>query len=181
METTIELTTVGYQNCEAELVNQAQAGSRSAFDELFQRHKTFIYNVCYRMLGSAEDAVDATQNAFIQAYRSLSHFRGDASFRSWACRIAINTCNDLLRREQRRSLLAVKIEPSRDRAPRNDRVWEAVLELPPQLRSILVLFYFQELSCEETADVLGISSAAVRVRLHRAREAFKKKYEEVER
>lgn len=173
----IELGLVGMEQLgEREVVRQAQEGSRSAFDELFHRHKTFIYNICYRMLGSAEDATDATQNAFIEAYRSLKGFRGEASFRSWLCRIAMNVCAAMVRQEQRRRSLAQKFEPTK-RARSDDRVWEAVLELSPDLRSVLVLFYFQDMSCGEAAQALRCSSGAVRVRLHRARAAFKKKYE----
>ena len=63
--------------------------------------------------------------------------------------------------------------------PHNDRVWEAILNLAPDVRAVLVLFYFQGLSGRELAQALGCSEGTARVRLHRAREAFKKKYEEV--
>lgn len=180
METTFELAAPDKRDIEMELVHQAQTGNQSAFDELFQQHKKFVYNVCYRMLGSSDDAVDAAQNAFIQAYRSLRRFRGEASFRSWVCRIAINICTDMSRREQRRRALSANLETPVEHPARNDKVWEAMLDLPPDLRSILVLFYFHQLSCEETAESLGISSGAARMRLHRAREAFKKRFEELE-
>ena len=162
------------------LVRQAREGSRAAFDALFHRHKPFIYNVCCRMLGSVDDAVDVTQSAFIQAYRELRKFRGDASFRTWLYRIAVNLCVTFIRREQRQKRLAeaTPIEPHR--SSEDEGVWEAVLKLPPRHRAVLVLFHFQGLSCEETAKALGCSYGAVRTRLHRARIEFKKKYEELE-
>ncbi|HOK53474.1 MAG TPA: RNA polymerase sigma factor [Armatimonadota bacterium] len=101
METTLELV-VDNKLDERELVNLAQDGSREAYDRLLQRHKAFVYSVCYRILGSSVDAVDITQSAFIQAYKSLKSFRKEASFRSWVCRIAINASTELVRREQRR-------------------------------------------------------------------------------
>lgn len=168
------------QDQEKSLIRQAREGSRSAFDLLFERHRQFVYNVCYRMLGSADDAVDLTQEAFIQAYRELRRFRGDAAFRTWLYRIAINQCVNVIRREQRRRRLAEtgppEYEPTHD-----DHVWEVILELEPQHRAVLVLHYFQGLSCEEMAKALGCLGGTVRTKLHRARMAFKKRYEESER
>ncbi len=91
----------------------------------------------------------------------------------------MNVCTGILRRQQRRRLLALKMETPVRRETSGDRVWEAVLALKPALRAVLVLFYFQGLSCEETAEALGCSVGAARTRLHRARKAFKDKYEEL--
>ena len=179
-ETMLELA-AGQRDQDVELVRQAREGDRAAFDVLFQRHKAFVYNVCYRILGSADDAVDATQSAFIQAYRALKGFRGDSSFRSWVYRIAANLCTSMLRQELRRQEIQLDADqPATGRAG-DDRVWETILELLPDLRAALVLFYFQGLSCHEMAEVMGCSEGAVRTRLHRARIAFKKKYEEIKR
>lgn len=178
MQTTAE--PVAKQQDDMELVKQAREGSEAAFDGLFQRHKTFIYNVCCRMLGSREDAVDATQNAFISAYQSIGGFKGRSSFRSWVCRIAINECTAQIRREQRRRALSEKAPLAAGNSESRDRVWEAVLALPAGLRSVLVLFYFQGLSCQEAAQALGCLEGTIKTRLHRARAAFKKQYEELE-
>ncbi|MHB0999925.1 MAG: RNA polymerase sigma factor [Armatimonadota bacterium] len=162
------------------LIMQVRAGDSTAFDLLFDRHKAFIYNVCYRMMASREDAVDAVQSTFIQAFRELGKFRGESSLRTWLYRIAVNICTGQLRREKRRRLLSPEMEEHRiDERPR-DRVWEAMLELPPDLRAILVLRYFQDLSSEEISQVMGCSDGAVRTKLHRAREAFKRKYKDVQ-
>lgn len=173
--------TAGQYNHDAELVGRARDGSRDAFDALFHQHKRFVYNICYRMLGSKDDAVDATQTTFIQAYRALNRFRGDAAFRSWLYRIAINSCTGMLRHEirQRQKLQEIPVDAPPDE-PRDD-VWEAILQLSPDMRAVLVLFYFDELSCTELAQSLGCSDGAARTRLHRARAAFKKKYEEIKR
>jgi RNA polymerase sigma-70 factor (ECF subfamily) len=167
-------------NWDSDLVRQVVSGNSVAFDALFQRHKPFVYNVCYRMLGNADDAVDATQSTFIKAYDSIRKFRGDASFRTWLYRIAVNMCTEALRREsRRRGLLANTPDPAIDDDEPNDGVWEAMLELNSDTRALLVLFYFQELSGSEVAQVMQCSEGAVRVRLHRARMLFKKKYEEL--
>jgi len=102
MEATYEVRITG-QGCDQDLVEQAREGSRAAFDALFTRHRHFVYSVCYRILGTREDAVDATQSAFIRAYTALRTFRGDAAFRSWLYRIAINECRAALRRKRRAS------------------------------------------------------------------------------
>jgi len=123
MERTLALTVVE-QTQDQDLVRKAREGSRAAFDVLFQRHKQFVYNVCYHMLGSADDAVDATQAAFIQAYRAIRRFRGEAAFRSWLYRIAVNVCTRMLKRERRRSLLMLRSESPAAGAASGDRVWE---------------------------------------------------------
>lgn len=171
---------VGRQDQDADLVGKAREGSHAAFDALFHRHKQFVYNVCYRMLGSADDAVDVTQTAFIQAYRELRRFRGEASLRSWLYRIAVNQCMTLIRREQRRRRLAEAMPPPATRTE-DDLVWDVMLKLDPHHRAVLVLHYFQGLSCDETAEALGCSAGALRTRLFRARVAFKRIYEEIEK
>ena len=99
---TCELTAEQHDR-DVELVRAARDGSRAAFDALYEGHKRFVYNVGYRMLGSQDDAVDAGQTAFIQAYRALSRFRGESAFRSWLYRIAINSRTGMLRQEMRHS------------------------------------------------------------------------------
>src|SRR5690349_424063 len=81
----------------------AQRGDVAAFNALVQVYQRQIYNVCYRTLGNAEDAADATQDALVSAFRGIRGFTGSATgLRSWLLRIAINTCYDQLRRRQRR-------------------------------------------------------------------------------
>lgn len=175
METVLDLAVIN-QTRDTELVKQVCIGDTAAFDVLFDRHRDFIYNVCYRMLASVDDAVDATQAAFVQAYRELAKFRGDSEFRTWLYRIAVNVCTDHIRREKRRQMLSYKIRTNESNPASGDQVWEAILELPPDLRAVLVLYYFQELTCAEMSIALDCTESAARVRLHRARQAFKKKY-----
>lgn len=181
MEATCEVRISG-QDCDQELVQQAREGSRVAFDALFTRHRHFVYSVCYRVLGTREDAVDATQSAFIRAYRALRGFRGDAAFRSWLYRIAINECRAALRRKRRARPENLQPEWQTDcQEPAEDHpeVHRALLQLPIDLRAPLVLFYFQGISGRELAQSLGCSEGAARVRLHRARAAFKRVYVEL--
>ena len=164
-----------------EVIERARGGSPAAFDVIYESHNQFIYNVCYRILGSSEDAVDATQETFILAYRRLRTFRGDADFRTWLYRIATNVAIGMARKRSRgRAPVCREPEPSAG-CSAGDLVWEAILELPPEIRVVLVLFYFHDLSCEELAKALGCSKGAARVRLHRARKSFKQKYQEMAR
>lgn len=164
-----------------ELADRARGGSREAFDELFQRHKSFVYNVCYRMLGSAEDAIDAMQTTFIQAYHGIRGFKRRSAFRSWLYRIAVNVSASMIRQQQRRAAMERQVEVPQEVAESDDTVWQAVLTLPPNYRSVIVLFYFQGLSVEETAEALECSRVNVATRLHRARAVLRVKIEELKR
>ncbi len=82
------------------LVEQAREGDRSAFSELVRRHQRVVYRSCYRILSDREDAKDASQEAFIRAYRRLDTFRGDSAFKTWMLRIAMNvSLNERSRRQ----------------------------------------------------------------------------------
>ena len=86
---------------EAYLVRAAQKGELDAFNRLVLAYQEMVYNLAYRMLGAEDPAADATQNAFISAYRHISDYRG-GSFRAWLLRIVSNVCYDELRRLKRR-------------------------------------------------------------------------------
>lgn len=178
MERILGLVTARHDK-DADLVARVRSGERAAFDVLFQRHKQFVFNVCYRVLGCREEATDATQTAFVQAYSSIHAFRGGSAFKTWLYRIATNVAIGLARKQSCRT--TSELDEARTSEPESscDAVWEAMLDLPPDLRTVLVLFYFQGLSGKELADVLGCSEGAARTRLHRARKAFKKRFEEV--
>lgn len=177
METTLEAAARA-KDPDAELVAMAKGGCREAFDTLFARHRQFVFNVCYRVIGSRDDAVDVTQNTFVKAYRALSSFRGSSSFRSWLYRIAVNECRGLLRRKPVSDMQAIE-EPEAVNSDERPEVRQALAELPVDLRTTLVLFYWQGMSCRELGLALGCSEGAARVRLHRARTQFKQKYTEI--
>ena len=85
------------------LLSSARKGDVTAFNGLVQLYQRQVFNVCYRTLGSTEDAADATQDSLLSAFRALKSFNGPpAGFRGWLLRIAVNTCYDQLRRRQRR-------------------------------------------------------------------------------
>src|SRR5512133_3758406 len=161
---------------DADLVSRAQAGRLDAFEELVRRHRLGTYRVALRMLGNETDAEDATQDAFVQAWRNLDRFRADAAFSTWMYRIVTNRCLNMLRARRRTEPLPEDREAP---ASRPDRIaegrWQveqlqrAIGRLTLEQRAPLVLRELQGCSYEEIAEVLGLSISAVKSRLHRAR------------
>jgi RNA polymerase sigma-70 factor, ECF subfamily len=161
---------------DADLVSRAQAGRLDAFEELVRRHRLGAYRVALRMLGDDSDAEDATQDAFVQAWRKLDGFRADAAFSTWMYRIVTNRCLNMLRARRRTEPLPTDREAP---ASRPDRIaegrWQvedlqrAIGRLTPEQRAPLVLRELEGLSYEEIATALELSIPAVKSRLHRAR------------
>ncbi len=164
---------------DAYLVRRAQDGYLDAFEELTRRHQGRGYAVAVRMLGDTHDAQDVVQDAFIAAWRGLAGFQGDSQFGTWFYRILVNQC--LMSRRRRKpdpvafapevpggedpeSVVAAKI--------RDESLHRAIQELPGNQRAPLVLVTFAELSYEEAAEILGISTSTVRGRVARARKAL---------
>jgi RNA polymerase sigma-70 factor, ECF subfamily len=161
---------------DADLVSKAQAGRLDAFEELVRRHRLATYRVALRMLGDEHDAEDATQDAFVQAWRNLARFRADAAFSTWMYRIVTNRCLNLIRARRRTEPL-----PHDRQAPASepDRIaegrWQvedlkrAIARLTPEQRAPLVLRELEGCSYGEIAEALELSIPAVKSRLHRAR------------
>jgi RNA polymerase sigma-70 factor (ECF subfamily) len=171
-----------------ELVAAARAGDRAAFEGLVRATNADVYTLALRLTGDEEDARDVTQEAYLRAYKGLHRFRGDAQFSTWMYRITANCASTLLagRRRRRHDELPDDM-PLADQHPDNDpvamaeagmlrsRVSEALEELPPKLRAVVVLRDVYDLSHEAIAEELGISEAAAKVRLHRARRKLRER------
>jgi RNA polymerase sigma-70 factor (ECF subfamily) len=167
---------------EADLIAAAQAGDREAFDDLVRRTYADTYTLAYRLTGNEEDARDVSQEAYLRAYRAINRFRGDAQFSTWMYRITANCAATYLgRRSRHRHEVLDETVPVAD--PRTDhdpqlqadaadlrnRLARALDDLPPRLRSVVVLRDVYDLPHESIAAELGISESAAKVRLHRAR------------
>lgn len=169
-----------------QIIEQALTGDADAFGEIVRRWERRIYALTYGMLGREEDARDATQDTFIAAFRNLRGFRGDAKVSSWLHRIAINQCISRHRRAKVRkeSSLEDEIEnahnasflaPVRE-APANvaetreraQAVRRAVTALPQELREVIVMKEFEELTFQQIADALDIPLSTVKSRLYTA-------------
>jgi RNA polymerase sigma-70 factor (ECF subfamily) len=161
-----------------DVVAMVLGGDRESFAILVRRHNQTLFRACRAVLHDDGEAEDAVQTAWINIYRALATFRGEARFRTWATRIAVHEASAARRKQQTRA--AISIAPARPNAhadPEHEAISEElgrVLEreitsLPETLRSVVVLRDVIELDTSETATCLGLTDDAVRVRLHRGR------------
>ena len=174
---------------EPALIRAAGRGDLDSFNRLVLAYQDLVFAQAYRMMGETEAAEDATQEAFISAFRSIHSYRG-GSFRAWLLRIVTNACYDELRRRQRRPTtpleptdaeeeeiesprwLADTGESPEERAERKDldRAIQNCLEgLPPEFRAVVVLVDVQGFDYYEAADVIRKPVGTVKSRLSRAR------------
>jgi RNA polymerase sigma-70 factor (ECF subfamily) len=173
---------------EARLVAAAKAGDSDAFAELVRATEADIYTLAYRLTGNAEDARDVAQEAYLRAFRSLKKFRGDARFSTWMYRITANCAStQLVRRSKGRHEELSDDDTIVDERPESDpetmaeagamrdRVTEALGDLPPILRAVVVLRDVYDLPHEAIASELGITESAAKVRLHRARRKLRER------
>lgn len=129
-----------------------------------------MYRLAISILCNEEDAADAAQEAILIAYQKLSTLRNRDSFQPWLLRILTHECYAILR--QRKHLVQVDDLPevADPSTPERDlELWQVVCDLSEQLRSVVVLYYYEGFSARETGEILGISEANVRTRLSRAR------------
>ncbi len=170
------------------LVERAREGDHQAFEELVRATYMDAYSLAYRLTGDEEDARDVVQEAYLRAYRGLKRFRGEAQFTTWLYRITANCASSLLgkRARHRHEVLeeddevidtSGRLDPAEqaDRGVVRDRVKLALSELPPRLRTVVVLRDVYDLSHEAIAAELGISESAAKVRLHRARRKLRER------
>jgi RNA polymerase sigma-70 factor (ECF subfamily) len=180
-----------WQADEISLVEKAGDGDAVAFEVLFTRYQSRIYNYVYRMVGDADEAQDLTQDSFVKAYRALR--RGDVPLNpsAWLYRIASRTCLDALRR--RRLIRWLPFDgwvrrQARERdagespeghlvyAEEQARIRQALDRLPPRYRMLLLLREYEGLTYQEIAAVTGDSLNTVKVTLFRARERCRREY-----
>jgi RNA polymerase sigma-70 factor (ECF subfamily) len=173
---------------QAELVAAAKAGDSRAFEELVRATYTDVYALAYRLTGNEEDARDVVQDAYLRAFKGLRKFRGDAQFSTWMYRITANCANTAMTKGRKHRHEELDDDTSvPDSRPENDpeaagdaellrtRVNRALEELPDRLRAVVVLRDVYDLPHQAIAEELGISEAAAKVRLHRARRRLKER------
>lgn len=161
-----------------QLVDACLAGHREAFDVLVVRHQRMVYRLCYRFVGTHEDASDLTQDVFVRAFRGLKGFRGRSTVTTWLYRIGVNVC---LNRLSSRKAEFENLEPERHvddtRLASDDRVLQreeaervraAIARLPKRQRATLILRVYHELSHDEISRVLGNSVGAVKANFFHA-------------
>jgi RNA polymerase sigma-70 factor (ECF subfamily) len=175
---------------DAELVARWQSGEMEAFATLVRRHENRVFRMLFRMLGTREEAQDATQEAFLSLHRHGHRFRREARFSTFLYRVAANAAlnrrRSLGRARARQKALAVRQAagsdlPSSPRDPEGaasgaevqERVQAALLTLTPDLRVAVVLYDIEGQSYREIAEALGIPEGTVKSRIHRGRQALR--------
>lgn len=177
-----------------ELVERAVANDSDAFGEIVRRWERKIFALCFGMLGREDEARDACQETFIAAYKNLSRFRGEARVSSWLHRIAVNQCLTTKRRaktrseeyfdsedgsEERTFVAAPHHSPGKiaEASERIAVVRQAVRALPADLREVVVMKEFEEMTFQEISDTLEIPLSTVKSRLYTALRQLKMKLE----
>jgi RNA polymerase sigma-70 factor, ECF subfamily len=180
---------------DAILLARLRAGDSSAYDDLVRAYSPRMLAVTRRILNSEDDAKDAVQDAFLSAFRGLPSFEGGSLLSTWLHRIAVNAALMKLRTRKRKpersieTLLPVYLEDGHHaehfqewnlpvekamiRAETREVVRKCIAELPDNYRTVLILRDIEELDTEETAARLGLTPNAVKIRLHRARQALR--------
>jgi RNA polymerase sigma-70 factor (ECF subfamily) len=166
---------------DAALVGRVLAGDVNAFELLVERYQRPLFGVAARMLGSREDAADATQNALIRIYENLKAFDPDRRFFSWSYRILVNECLNVLRaRRTPATADEAALEPEAFHqvaaGERRAAVQRALMELGTELRAVIVLRHYGGLSYEQMSDALGgVPVKTIKSRLHTARQRLGRK------
>lgn len=180
---------------EASLVAQLRAGDQAAFEQVVRSYGGRMLAVARRIVGSEEDARDVVQDAFMNAFKSLDRFEGNAKLSTWLHRIVVNAALMRLRTRKRKPEQSIEsmlpsflddghheerfqswdepIDKLMERAENRELVRRQIDALPEGYRTVLVLRDIEGLDTEETATVLGLSVNATKIRLHRARQALR--------
>ena len=178
------------------LVELALRNEPDAFGEIVRRWERKIFALCFGMLGRDEEAQDAAQDTFIAAYRNLAGFRGEAKVSSWLHRIAVNQCLTKKRRAKTRGEIGLEDENEDQshaffapqslspagRTEQNERlkaVRTAVNALPADLREVIVMKEFEELTFQEIADILNLPLSTVKSRVYTALKQLKMRLEKL--
>jgi RNA polymerase sigma-70 factor (ECF subfamily) len=179
-----------------QLVERSVSKDPEAFGEIVKRWERKIFALCFGMLGREDDARDAAQETFIAAYRNLANFRGEAKVSSWLHRIAVNQCLTVKRRAKTRSeeflddddgseervfIAPLHNSPSRkaEQVERLKFVRSAVSSLPTDLRQVIVMKEFEEMTFQEISDTLEIPLSTVKSRLYTALKQLRMKLDRV--
>ncbi|WP_227940203.1 RNA polymerase sigma factor SigW [Alkalihalobacillus deserti] len=180
------------------LIWEVRKGNQQAFSEIVELYKDKVFQVAYRMVGNLHEAQDVAQEAFLRAFTNLDRFDIDRKFSTWIFRIATNVAIDRLRKKKPDYYLQEKVkgldgltyesqlasdEESLDdqvvSLERQEWVQTEINQLPPKYRTAIILKYIEDLSISEISDILDIPPSTVKTRIHRGREALRKRMRHV--
>ncbi len=192
MEALTFRTAVAIADPDTDLAERHRRGDGRAFDEVYSRYSTMIFNLALRMSGDRDVAADLTQDVFLRIYRHLGTFRGGSTLKTWVYRVGLNQCRSKLgrRRPPEQPLAEEGAEgvaplPDTARGPEEmamageaaERVGTALAGLPFAFREAVVLRDLQGLEYEEIASLLGVPIGTVRSRIARGRDALRQALE----
>ncbi len=174
-------------NDDKELVQKCRAGDPQAFETLVKRYEKRVYWIAFNLVGSAEDARDLAQEAFLRVYRSLAKFDDRYGFYTWLYRIVVNLSIDHLRKKGKGEAVSLEefpVDPAGDDPPDRAavnveldlRIQRTLDALPPKYKTVIVLRDVEEMSCEDIAKIIHCTNATTRWRLHKARELFRERW-----
>ncbi|KLU61089.1 ECF RNA polymerase sigma factor SigW [Peptococcaceae bacterium CEB3] len=168
-----------------EVIQSILQGNGDKYAVIVERYQTRLYRTAYYYSRNVEDAMDLTQEIFIKAYNSLAKFKRGSAFSTWLYRIAVNHCIDWSRKKRPQceedaclaNLASGESTPEECllRQERASEVHRALESLPEHYRTTLMLYYFEELTPHQIADILAISKRTVETRLHRGRKMLRDK------
>jgi len=175
-------------NLDPQILQYALQGDDAAFSQLVETYQRPVYNLCYRMLGNAQDAEDAAQETFLKAYKSMRKYDNERPFPTWILSIAAHHCIDQIRRRrlplvsieelpvpdvpEKSPDMEMKLSDKEDRS--RIRALLAVLDLTD--RALVVMYYWYDFSYDEIGQALNLTESAVKSRLHRARRAMAQRW-----
>ncbi|MCK0473768.1 RNA polymerase sigma factor SigW [Halalkalibacter sp. APA_J-10(15)] len=176
------------------LIGEVRKGDQEAFAEIVELYKDKVYQICYRMLGNVHEAQDVAQEAFLRAYTNIDRYDINRKFSTWLFRIATNVSIDRLRKKKPdfhlqdevkgtdgvtfESQLAADEELPEDQVVTRelqDWVQNEINQLPIKYRTAIILKYIEDLSINEISEILDMPPATVKTRVHRGREALRKR------
>lgn len=160
-----------------DLIKRSKKGDKEAFALLMDMHRQMLYNTALLVLHQEDDALDAIQDAILACWENLPTLRKDQYFKTWLVKILLNKCRDI-QRSQGHYAFVEELPESGDEPDWDTHmdVGRAMDRLGDQDQLILSLFYYDDLNIRQIAEALSISEGAVRTRLTRSRERFKKIY-----
>ncbi|KLU65517.1 ECF RNA polymerase sigma factor SigW [Desulfosporosinus acididurans] len=168
-----------------ELITGILNGNAGLFEDLVERYQTGVYRTAYYYTQSVEDAQDITQEIFIKTFNSLPRFKQGSAFSTWLYRIAVNHCLDWSRKKKPLFIEPASLENRFDksvgpeeillRQESSEEIQTAVRSLHEIYRTVLILYYFQDFSPQQIADILDTSKRTIETRLFRARKMLKEK------
>jgi RNA polymerase sigma-70 factor (ECF subfamily) len=169
---------------ESQWLENALKGDDQAFTRLVETYERPVYNLCYRMLGNAQDAEDSAQETFLRAYLSLRSYDKNRAFSTWILSIAAHYCIDQIRK-RRMQIISVEELPDPDlkepspgmetglsRKEERQRIQSLLHTLDPTDRAAVVMYYWYDFSYEEICQALSLTMSALKSRLHRSRRAM---------